>query len=204
MSSIIIQKVQNSLFDSCTYVLSMGTSVCWIVDCGDVEPLVPLLKNKHLNGVLLTHAHFDHIYGLNKLLEYFPGLIVYTNRTGYEALLNDKLNLSKYHETPFVFEEPKLIRIITDGDEIELDKGVTAKVIATPGHHPSCLSYIVGDAFFTGDSYIPGTKVVTNLPKGNKGQSLESLNKIMQLSNNFTVYPGHFIEKNLAMLGSYE
>lgn len=194
MSSIIIQKVQNSLFDSCTYVLNIGTSVYWLVDCGDVVPLMPIIEGKQLGGVLLTHAHFDHIYGLNELLSRCPETFVYTNKSGAEALMDDKKNLSRYHETPFVFEYPESLRIVDDGDEIILYNGITTKVLATPGHHPSCLTYIIGNAIFTGDSYIPGIEVVTKLPKGDIKQAQESLYKIIQLANERTIYPGHYTD----------
>ena len=165
----------------------------WVVDCGDIEPL-SLLHGKELKGVLLTHAHFDHIYGLNELLGQFPKVLVYTNKAGRETLLDARKNMSHYHETPFIFNYPEQIRIVNDGDEIELAVGVTAKVVATPGHHPSCLTYIIGDVIFTGDSYIPGVKVVTNLPKGNKKQAQESIEKILQISKDKTIYPGHLVE----------
>lgn len=189
-----IQIIVNTFFTSCTYVLSDGGSK-WLVDCGDVEPLLPLLEGRAVNGVLLTHAHFDHIYGLNELLRRFPDVLVYTNGCGRDTLLDARKNMSLYHETPFVFEHPNNIIIVDDGDEIELSAGLKAKAVSTPGHHPSCLTFVVDKAIFTGDSYIPGAKVVTNLPKGNKSQALESLERIMEMARGRTVYPGHYIEE---------
>lgn len=186
--------IVNSLFTSCTYILGERSYTC-LVDCGDIEPLQPLLMDKMLKGVLLTHAHFDHIYGLNELLKLFPNTLVYTNESGKEALLDARKNMSLYHETPFIFEFPENIRIVNNGDEIALCEILIAKVLATPGHHPSCLSYIIEDAIFTGDSYIPGTKVVTNLPKGNKKQAQESIDKILAMSEGRTIYPGHYVEE---------
>lgn len=200
---IQIEEIVNSVFTSKTYILytlQRNSDKAWLVDIGDTEPVLACCKEKRLNieTVFLTHAHFDHIYGLNELLSHFPNTIVYTNECGKETLLDARKNMSLYHETPFVFEYPENIKIVNDGDEIKLTEGFKIKVIATPGHHPSCLTYVVGDAIFTGDSYIPGTKVVTNLPKGNKKQAQESLDKIMQLlTKGFTVYPGHHIEENI-------
>lgn len=188
--------IKNSFFASCSYVVENGNNICWLVDCGDVQPLLTLLKHKKLNGILLSHAHFDHIYGLNELIKRFPDTLVYTNESGKDALLDARKNMSLYHEKPFVFEFPNCIRIVKDNDEIRLSDKLKAKVVATPGHHPSCLTYLMGDAIFTGDSYIPGTKVVTNLPKGNKKHAQESLNKILLLAKERTVYPGHYIEDN--------
>ncbi len=183
----------NSFFNSCTYVIS-DNHCQFLVDCGDVDSLLSVLDGNKLNCVLLTHAHFDHIYGLNDLLEHYPDVLVYTNEEGQIALLNERKNMSLYHESPFIFQFPQNIRIINDNNIIELSKETKVKVIFTPGHHPSCLTYIIGDTIFTGDSYIPGIKVVTNLPKGNKKQAQESIDKILTMSEGRTIYPGHYIE----------
>lgn len=176
---------------SCTYIVDVGARDVWLVDCGDVEPLLPLLHGKVLKGVLLTHAHFDHIYGLNELLEKFPDCLVYTNDAGREAMLNDKKNLSRYRETPFIFNYPQQIRIVNDGDSINLSDTMIAGVHETTGHHPSCLTFVMGDNVFTGDAYIPGIKVVTNLPGGNKQQADESVVSILLLAQSKIIHPGH-------------
>ena len=60
-----VSHIVNSVFTSRTYILSKeGENACWIVDCGDVEPLLERLAalgGIPVKGVLLTHAHFDHI-----------------------------------------------------------------------------------------------------------------------------------------------
>ena len=47
-----------------------------------------------LKGVLLTHVLFDHIYGLNELLEEYPLIDVHTNRYGMIALNDPMENIS--------------------------------------------------------------------------------------------------------------
>lgn len=157
-----------------------------IIDPGDVWK-----GFDNVSAVLLTHAHFDHIYGLNELLKITTSTKVYTNEAGREMLLNAKKNLSFYHETPFEFDYPDSIVTVNDGEEVDLGCGLTAKAIFTPGHNPSCITWIIDDATFTGDSYIPGNKTVTNLPKGNKSQAIESEALIKCLSTGKTIYPGH-------------
>lgn len=69
---IQIHYITNTIFTSKTYILYReGESKVWLVDIGDVEPVVEFLQEKNLSveGVLLTHAHFDHIYGLEALVE---------------------------------------------------------------------------------------------------------------------------------------
>ena len=194
MKNIEITLFVNSFFTSCTYIIDQGNGFVWLVDCGDVEPLLPYVEGKQLKGVLLTHAHFDHIYGLNELLDRYPETLVYTNDSGAEALLDDKKNLSRYHENSFVFGYRESIRIVSNCDEISLGNGIKAQVVATPGHHPSCLTFIVGDAIFTGDAYIPGVNVVTILPKGDKALAEQSVELIKTLATDKTIYSGHITE----------
>lgn len=171
----------NSLFNSVSYRYKN----C-LIDAGD-----------EWNGfenvvvVLLTHAHFDHIYGLNNVLRMSPNALVYTNEYGRDMLLNAKKNMSYYHDTPFVFKRSDSIRIVQDSQEILIDDGLFVNAVFTPGHNPSCITWIIGDAIFTGDSLIPGVKTVTNLPGGNKTKAIESENLIKCLAIGKTIYTGH-------------
>ena len=167
----------------------------WLVDCGDVPPIVDMLSSlggdtSMIKGVLLTHVHYDHIYGLPRLTEMFPSLRVYTNEYGKKALKDIRLNYSKYHNDPIVYESENVVTC-DDGAVIELFDGVQAKVYHTPGHSPSCLTYEVGDYLFTGDAYIPGIKVVTTLKGGDKAKAAESVERILRLAEGKTVCAGH-------------
>lgn len=184
-----IRQIVNRVFNSCSYVVSLqGQS--WLVDCGDVAPVLSAIKG-NLCGVLLTHTHFDHIYGLNHLLSLFPGIPIYTNKEGKDGLLSDKLNFSRYHEDPFVLDVPDNIHVVTNGTVITLQNGVMARAVYTPGHSPSCVTWVVNDAVFTGDSYIPGIKTVTIFPHSDKELAHQSEELILQLSNGRHIYPGH-------------
>ena len=191
-----VNHIINSVFTSKTYILTQeGSLFVWLVDCGDVPPLMDYLSSLggssfEIKGVLLTHVHYDHIYGLPKLREMFPSLRVYTNEYGKKALTDIRMNYSKYHNDPIVYESEN-VETCEEGSVIELFDGVQAKVYHTPGHNPSCLTYEVGDYLFTGDAYIPGVKVVTTLKGGNKVDAAESLERILRLAEGKVVCPGH-------------
>lgn len=172
----------NSLFNSASYYIEP-----YIIDPGDTWEAFTKAK-----AVLLTHAHFDHIYGLNKLLESNPDVVIYTNEYGAEMLMDSKKNMSKYHESPFVLSNNSNIELISDNQIVNID-GVDTKAIFTPGHNPSCITWLCNDYLFTGDAYIPGIKTVTNLPGSDKQLAEQSILKIKQLSKGKLILPGHSI-----------
>ena len=186
--------IVNSFLSSVTYILPAGNGKdCWLVDCGDVEKVVEAGWN--VKGVLLTHSHCDHIYGLNKLIEVFPDALVYTNAEGAKGLKNPRWNFSLYrHEVEdFVFGYPRNVRVIEEEGVVDLG-GMRVEVLFVPGHEPSCLAFRVGDELFTGDAYIPGVKVLATLPRSNKRQAAESLERLQRLEAlGLKVMPGHWI-----------
>ncbi len=190
---IQINQIVNSIYSSNTFIVSSdNSSSAWLVDCGDAEPILKWcgLNGKELLGIFLTHVHFDHIYGLNAVLHKFPGCTVYTSGYGAEALYNDRKNLSFYHGQAIEYNGAEPI-ILTANDTIEIFPDKRVQVIETPGHNNSCLTYIIDNYIFTGDSYIPELKVVTNLPGGNKLEAEVSLARIKKLAENKIICAGH-------------
>ena len=189
-----IHQVVNTLYRSCSYVISHD-GISWLVDCGDVEPLLHFIGGTTLRGVMLTHGHYDHIYGLNALLTLYPSMAILTNEGGKEELLNDKRNFSRYIKDPFILQAPENVIQVEDRRGVDLFDGCQAVPVFTPGHSPSCVTWVVGDAVFTGDSYIPGVKTVTNFPLSDRNQAAASEMIIRGLISHHHVYPGHAPEK---------
>lgn len=191
-----VSHIVNSVYNSMTYILTdYGVADVWIVDCGDVEVLVKTIREIKgegftIKGVLLTHGHYDHIYGLPKLTALFPNLVVYTNAFGKMLLASERLNMSRYHDDPINYQTDNVVEC-AEGDEINLFEGIRAKVHHTPGHCPSCLTYEIGDYVFSGDAYIPGVKVVTTLRGSNKQQAAQSVERILKLAEGKQLMPGH-------------
>lgn len=192
----MIEYIVNSIFNSITYILPVDNQKdCWLVDCGDVEKIIA--HGRNIRGVLLTHAHTDHIYGINKLLEAFPDAIIYTNAEGEEGLQNPRWNFSRYHEDieDFIISSPQNVQVIEKEGTLKLGEDLTIEILFTPGHEPSCLSFIVGNNLFTGDAYIPGIKTVVTFPRSNKLQAKDSEQRLKDLeSQGYEIMAGHFIE----------
>lgn len=195
-----IHDITNTIFMSKTYILSQsGYDKAWIVDIGDVEPVFSYLQEKGLvvEGLFLTHAHFDHIYGLEALDAQYPGCKVYCTEYSKEALASDKLNMSKYHGTPIIYEKENVF-LVHEGDRMALFKDEPLMVFyETPGHNPGCLTMVFGNMVFSGDAYIPGVRVNTKLPKANREQANESLLRIIKLAKGRIVLSGHEINQEI-------
>jgi len=188
-----VKQIVNSVFTSNTYIISDDNSGwIWLIDAGDIEGLLnSLTKETCVKSVFITHPHFDHIYGLNKLIDTFPECIVYSSEDGKKGLFSDKLNLSYYHNDPITFLGSN-IQILTEGNKIELFENFNLEALETPGHNWGCLTYKIGNYLFTGDSYIPNVPVVTKLKGGDRETSKKSLQKIKDnISENTIICPGH-------------
>lgn len=195
-----VESAVGKVMDSIVYALSDGIGHdYYLVDIGDFDAARNLLpKEANVRGVFITHGHHDHIFGINALKEAFPECMVYASEECACMLASSKLNLSMYLEMPMEYKGD--ISVLQDGDVVPLFEGVNLTAIATPGHNPSCLCFEVGNYLFTGDSYIPGVKVVTNLPGGSKKQAQESVEKILNLVEGKTLCPGHQVKKRCCNL----
>lgn len=189
----MVKQIVNSIFTSNTYIISKERSdIIWLVDAGNIEGVFDSLdKNNYIKGVFITHPHFDHIYGINKLVKEFPECIVFTSNAGRLGLSSSKLNLSFYHEDPIEFVGEN-VHTLNDKSKIELYDNIYIEIFETPGHNWGCLSFRVGNYIFTGDSFIPNVDVVTKLKGGDKEASNKSVKKIMDIiSENTIICPGH-------------
>jgi glyoxylase-like metal-dependent hydrolase (beta-lactamase superfamily II) len=177
-----------------TYLLSNGTfkEDVFLIDIGNSQDVLKTLTNKQkIKGIFLTHAHFDHIYGINDIITQYPDCIVYCSDYAFEGLFSEKLNLSFYHQKPIILESNNT-SIISDDMVFELFPNCQLKVLETKGHNKGSLCFKVNSVIFTGDSLIPKVPVVTKLKSGNKEEAIKSILKIKKNSQpNDMVYPGH-------------
>ena len=177
-----------------SYILYSESEIgTWIVDPGDSEQLVAWMSknNKVLKGILLTHYHYDHIYGVLDLLVLYKNIQVYASRDSVEGLSSARMNGSLYAGKPYVVGN-ECISYVREGSKIKLFKDHSVLVYQTPGHNKDCVSYHVNDCLFTGDALIPGVRVHLRSKQSNKTTAYQTIDRIFKEFNPGTmIYPGH-------------
>lgn len=188
---MVIVRFINKVFNSNTYLLYEKQNAV-IVDIGDTDELFDFIRTHSLTvkALLLTHTHYDHIYGIRNFMNNFPEMPIFTSQFGEVALNNPQWNFSKYHNDNIAIQSNRVITMI-DGQDLRLSPFPVIKVIETPGHDRSCLTFQLEDMLFTGDSYIPGIKTVDTFPKSDKLLAKYWTEELMKMSEIYKIYPGH-------------
>ena len=139
-----------------TYIIGKIGNYCLVVDMGSTSDEIYQYISTHYEkclGVLLTHAHFDHIRGLNKFIKHFPYEVpIYMNQAD-SALLNDSIaNESRYHQEDVKININPIF--VQDEEELMFKKDIKVKVITTPFHTEGSVCYLFDDdnALFSGDT----------------------------------------------------
>ncbi len=152
-------------------------------------------QNLKVCAVVITHAHFDHIYGLDGLLAAAKKdgteIPVYIHKDDAPSMRSREKNLSApLFRTPY--EYTGILDELSDGDAFDVGE-MTFSVMSCPGHTPGSALYICHDekTAFAGDVIFEGSIGRTDFPGGNVGRMRESLRKIMELDDSYKLYPGH-------------
>lgn len=187
--------VQGVFAENCYFYIDSHTKAGFIIDPGAQAGLIydTVVRNGwHIEKILLTHGHFDHMGAAELLRERLVAPIyIYPQDARY--LTDAMLNLSANSGRPITvahYEE------LYDGEEIRLkaNSGFYLKVIHTPGHTPGSVTFWSPEerAAFVGDTLYEHGPGLTNFPGGNRRELEESIiNKILTLPEDTILLSGH-------------
>lgn len=177
---------------NCYFVYREGSSQALVFDPADKgDYIYNGLKEKGFTvaAILLTHGHFDHIWGV-EALKALSGAKVYAYEEEREVCENATVNVSKGAGRPCIVQADTYLK---DGEERTIE-GISFKLLATPGHTKgSCCYYFEDDKILiSGDTLFQETVGRTDLPTGSMSTLVRSVKeKLMPLPEDVRVYPGH-------------
>jgi len=186
---MIEEKTTGSFFTN-SYIVSNDKGECVIIDPGfSYGEVARYIKSKYKPvAILLTHAHADHIDGI----QYFMDLPIYMHKEDEEVMYDTNLSVYSFVGRISPFSEGMLnLNFVNDKDVISLI-GYDFKVLHTPGHTNGSVCYSFEDNVFTGDTLFNMSMGRCDFETGNLGKMMKSLKKIMdEYPDDYKIYPGH-------------
>jgi hydroxyacylglutathione hydrolase len=164
-----------------------------IVDPGDeADKLLAAIEGLgvKLEGILLTHTHFDHVGAVAPVAE-ATGAEVWVPVIEKDVLSN----IMDYVPWPGFgpFESYDAEHTLEGGEKLQM-AGFDIDVLFTPGHSPGHVTFSIPDeqVVFSGDVLFQGSVGRTDLPGGDWPTLLDSIRGMIdRLPEETTVYPGH-------------
>lgn len=184
---MIIKKLMAGIYGAnCYIVMDEDSKETMVLDPGgdvdDIEKAINILGAK-VKYILLTHGHFDHTTGVDRLQAVTKAEVA----IGSED--NEMILKGMQYYGPFI-EGGAHIKL-NHGDSLPLGK-YTVQCIATPGHTPGGMCFLVNNHLFSGDTLFKGSIGRSDLLGGNGETLINSIKeKLMILPKDIIVYPGH-------------
>lgn len=155
------------------------------------ERLVERVRERGLDveWILETHVHADHLSAGAFLKHALGGRTAIGGHiVDVQAVFKDIYNLPP----EFLTDGSQFDRLFGDEERFRLGQ-VPARVLHTPGHTPACVTYVIGDAAFTGDTvFMPDFGTARcDFPGGDAAALYRSVRRILSLPPETRIFVGH-------------
>ena len=160
-------------------------------DTASADEVIAFIRANDLDlaWVLESHVHADHLSAAPYIQEKLGGKIgIGANITTIQDTFGKIFN----EGTEFQRDGSQFDQLFTEGDSIHIGQ-MRADVLHTPGHTPACLTYVIGDAAFVGDTlFMPDFGTARcDFPGGSAHDLYQSIQKILALPDETRIFVGH-------------
>ena len=146
-------------------------------------------NNLTVEWILETHVHADHLSAAPYLKQKLGSKIgIGANITTVQEVFGKAFNAG----TEFAMDGSQFDKLFEDGEHFQIG-ALEAKTIFTPGHTPACMTYVISDAAFVGDTlFMPDFGTArTDFPGGSAEELYKSIWKILQLTPETRLFMCH-------------
>lgn len=184
-----VKTIVSGELDNNTYVVINNGEAVIVDAAASIKELEKALDGALVKGVLLTHAHFDHIANLPEILKHF-NTKCYLSKNAPKKFGDVQANAS-FLSKPFTIsvDESSLV-YVKGGDKIEL-AGLSFEVLDLPGHTDCGLGFVLDNIVFSGDTIFNGGYGRTDLKTSSYRDLLLSLKTLMKNYKGYRLLSGH-------------
>jgi glyoxylase-like metal-dependent hydrolase (beta-lactamase superfamily II) len=142
-----------------------------------------------LQWILETHVHADHLSAAPYIQEHLGGRIGIGDRI---TVVQETFGKIFNEGTRFQRDGSQFDQLFREGDSVMIGQ-MRADVLHTPGHTPACLTYVIGDAAFVGDTlFMPDFGTARcDFPGGSAEVMFDSVQRILSLPDATRIFVGH-------------
>lgn len=192
---MILETIVTGMLENNNYLLiDEKSKEAILFDCSKFsEDLLEMLDEycATLKYVLITHGHFDHILGLNKLHEKMPEVEILAPKNDKNLIEGVVEFVNNFVGNIEDVEVPYISKYIDENSQISIG-GEKIKIINTPGHTLGGVCYFVDNKLFSGDTIFLGSVGRTDLPDGSYEQIKKSVKNVLEMfDDDVKIYPGH-------------
>ncbi|WP_151720446.1 MBL fold metallo-hydrolase [Gemmobacter serpentinus] len=203
--SPVIQPFFDQATNTLTYVVRDPTSpACAVIDSvldfdyasgrtdtRSADAVIEFIQTEGLDlqWILETHVHADHLSAAPWIQERLGGRIGIGDRiTQVQETFGKIFN----EGTRFQRDGSQFDQLFREGDSFRIG-ALEGRVLHTPGHTPACLTYVIGDAGFVGDTlFMPDFGTARcDFPGGSAAVMYDSVQKILSLPDETRIFVGH-------------
>lgn len=146
-------------------------------------------KNYQVEWLLETHVHADHLSAAPYIQQELGGKIAIGENI---KVVQETFGKVFNEGTEFQRDGSQFDALFKEGDSIHIGQ-MRGDVMHTPGHTPACLTYVIGDAAFVGDTlFMPDFGTARcDFPGGSAEMMWDSVQKILSLPDDTRIFVGH-------------
>ncbi|MBZ9557564.1 MULTISPECIES: MBL fold metallo-hydrolase [Modicisalibacter] len=160
-------------------------------DVRSADAIIEFVERKGLTveWILETHVHADHLSAAPYLHEKLGGrTAIGAHITEVQEIFGKAFNAG----TEFARDGSQFDRLFAEGDTFAIGH-LEGRVLHTPGHTPACLTYVIGDAAFVGDTlFMPDYGTARcDFPGGDARTLYHSIQKVLALPDETRLFLCH-------------